>query len=147
MQLADIGYSTYTRINALWLDPADCANFTKANCQEGLTLAHAKAWAHVADSTDDAALGYLVRALPPAALHACALSLLRQVLEDDVTFHSHFRKLWSRYASEVRVSGGAARPPDVADASAQLPADFTVAYVGQLSRGAQLEAGSTDKQI
>jgi hypothetical protein len=83
MQLSDIGYSTYTRVNALWLDPDDCANFTKANCQEGLTLAHAKAWAHVAASTDDGALGYLV-------------------LEDDVTFHSHFRKLWPRYAAEVR---------------------------------------------
>lgn len=60
-QLADIGYSTYTRVNALWLDPDDCANATQANCQEGLTLAHAKAWSLIAASPDTGALGYLVR--------------------------------------------------------------------------------------
>ena len=57
------------------------------------------------------------------------------MLEDDVTFHTHFRKLWPRYAAEARF-GAAALTSGVADVFAQLPADFTVAYVGQLSRGA-----------
>jgi len=83
LQLADIGYRTYHRVNAQWLDPDDCVNATKANCQEGLTLAHARAWRHIAESRDDGALAYLV-------------------LEDDVTFHSHFAKLFPRYAAEVR---------------------------------------------
>ena len=95
LQLAEIGYTTYTRVNALWLDPDDCANATKANCQQGLTLAHAKAWARIAQAPDDGALGYLV-------------------LEDDVTFHTHFRKLFPRYAAEARGSASFS--------SAQVPA-------------------------
>jgi hypothetical protein len=90
-QLAEIGYKTYTRINAIWLDSDDCVNSTGSGCQQGLTIAHLHAWKRIAASVDERARGFLV-------------------LEEDVTFHEHFRTLFPRYMAQVRVrcSGGPA---------------------------------------
>lgn len=57
-------------------------NATKANCQEGLTLAHRSAWRRIAASTDERARGFLV-------------------LEDDVTFHAQFKTLFAQYADAL----------------------------------------------
>ena len=89
-QLADIGFTSYTRVNALWLDKDDCVNATGATCQQGLTLAHASAWRRIAASTADVR-GFLV-------------------LEDDATFHNDFRTLFTRYASQARLRYAAALP-------------------------------------
>jgi hypothetical protein len=82
VQLAEIGYKTYTRINAIWLETDDCVNSTGANCQEGLTVAHLHVWKRIAAS-EGPARGYLV-------------------LEEDVTFHEHFCTLFPRYMAQVR---------------------------------------------
>ena len=89
-QLADIGFTSYTRVNAQWLDKDDCVNATGATCQQGLTLAHASAWRRIAASTADVR-GFLV-------------------LEDDATFHNDFRGLFTRYASQARLRYAAALP-------------------------------------
>ena len=89
-QLADIGFTSYTRVNAMWLDKDDCVNATGATCQQGLTLAHANAWRRIAASTADVR-GFLI-------------------LEDDATFHNDFRSLFTRYASQARLRHAAALP-------------------------------------
>ena len=87
LQLASIGYSSYTRINGSSVPRAVC----KETCQDGLLLAHLAAWEGIVrDGARRAA-----ERIPPARGYL--------IVEDDVVFHRDFLTLWPRYAKGMGV--------------------------------------------
>lgn len=92
-KLESLGYQSYERVNARFIAVDDCVNSTGANCQQGLTLSHLEVWKRIVASKQRRSL----------------------VVEDDVTFHSDARILFSRYLDEI-------------------PRAWGVIYIGQLSR-------------